>query len=241
MTRLILPAIPRTDMYINNVMAREWQDFFRDLMNLLGGDIGSLRDLWSAVAAGVYDVPVNYGKDIEEIKRKLETIPSGKNYAKDIDRLELLIVSNALTPSQDEEMEKIYTSIGKNKIQKDLTFSNDTGTVSLFTVTGDVFVGLIPVITTDVTSALSADISLGVVGNTNAMIVNSLSTGLDARGIWVDQTPDNEIEPLDRIRSYIITDGNDIILTLSAQVDAGAISFYCFWTPLSADGLVEAA
>ncbi|KKM86590.1 hypothetical protein LCGC14_1277470 [marine sediment metagenome] len=135
----------------------------------------------------------------------------------------------------------IFTTIGRYKIQKDLTFSNSTGTLTLFTVTGDVFVSIIPIITTDLTSAAAANIRMGVVGATDAMIVDSLSTVLDARGIWVDQTPDSEIEPLDRTRSYIITDGNDINLTLDAQVDAGAITFYCFWTPLSADGNVVVA
>ena len=128
--------------------------------------------------------------------------------------------------------------LGIGPIQKDVTFSNSTGTVSLYTITGDVVVQIVPVITTDVTSAASGFIRLGVTGNTDSIIVDSLSTDLDARGIWVDQTPDNEIEPLDRIRSYIITDGNDIFLTLSAQIDAGAMSFYLYWEPLSTNGNV---
>lgn len=131
--------------------------------------------------------------------------------------------------------------LGNNRLQKDLTFSNDTGTVALFTVTGDVIVKIIPIITTDVTSAAVANIRMGVVGETDAMIVDSVSTNLDARGIWVDQTPDNEIETTERIREYIITDGNDVNLTLSAQVDAGAITFYCWWDRLSADGKVVVA
>lgn len=126
-------------------------------------------------------------------------------------------------------------------LRKDQTFSNSTGTITLFTVTGDVIVWLIPVIVTDVTSAALANIRLGVVGNTDAMIVDSQAVDLDARGIWVDQTPDNEIEPLDRVRSYIITDGNNIVLTLDAQVDAGAIRFYLYWVPLSNNGNVVEA
>ena len=131
--------------------------------------------------------------------------------------------------------------VASNSSQKDLTFSNDTGTLTLFNVTGDVIVKLIPVITTDLVPNTSANASLGVVGATQSMIVNSDVTGLDARGIWVDQTPDNEIEPFDRIRSYIVTDGNDVVLTLSAQVNSGAISFYCFWDALSSDGFVSVA
>jgi hypothetical protein len=133
---------------------------------------------------------------------------------------------------------KQVEALGKNNLTQDITFSNSTGTVNVFTVTGDVLIRIIPVITTDVTSAADANIRLGVVGNTDAMIVDSLSTNLDARGIWVDQTPDNEIESTERIRGYIVTDGNDVVMTLDAQVDTGVVRFYCFWTPLSSDGMV---
>lgn len=130
---------------------------------------------------------------------------------------------------------------GTDRLIQNITFSNDTGTVNVFTVTGDVIVRIIPVITTDVTSAAGANIRFGHVGVTDAFIVDSLATDLDARGIWVDQTPTNECEPTDRVRDYIITDGNDIILTLDAQVDAGAIRFYCWWTKASTDGAVANA
>ena len=134
---------------------------------------------------------------------------------------------------------KQVEALGKNTLIQDITFTNEgAGAVSVFTVTGDVLVSIIPIITTDLTSAAAANIRFGVVGNTDAMIVNSLATDLDARGIWVDQTPDNEIEPFERIRRYIITDGNDVILTLDAQIDTGVIRFYCFWTKLSSDGVV---
>ena len=135
----------------------------------------------------------------------------------------------------------VNSYLGQATALKELTFSNDTGTLTLFTVTGDVIVQIVPVITTDLVPNTSANARLGVVGNTDAMIVDSDVDDLDARGIWVDQTPDNEIEPLDRIRDYIITDGNNIVLTLDAQVNTGAITFYLFWSALSADGNVVAA
>ncbi len=129
--------------------------------------------------------------------------------------------------------------LGKNRLTQTITFSNEgAGAVSVFTVTGDVIIRIIPVITTSLTSAAAANIQLGVVGNTDAMIVDSVATVLDARGVWVDQTPDNEIEPFDRVRSYIITNGNDVILTLDAQIDTGVIVFYCGWSGLSSNGKV---
>ena len=184
--------------------------------------------------------PKNYDKIISMIEKIFVATPSLKSYDKRISDLEQLLVSNALGPSGDTEM-PIFTSLGKFKIQKDLTFSNDTGTVALFTVTGDVFVNIVPVITTTLVPNTAANVRMGVVGNTDAMISDSVSTDLVARGIWVDQTPDFEIESTERIRGYIITDGNDINLTLSAQVNSGAITFYCFWSPLSGDGNVVPA
>jgi len=136
---------------------------------------------------------------------------------------------------------KNVEALGKNFTMQDITFSNDIGTVTVFTVTGDVIVRILPIITTSVTSVAGANVRLGVVGNTDAMIVDSLATNLDARGIWVDQTPDNEIEPVERIRGYFITDGNDVVMTLDDQVDAGVIRFYCFWTPLSSGAIVTNA
>ena len=147
----------------------------------------------------------------------------------------MLTLNGQIVTNQNSE------ALGKNVLIQEITFANSTGTVSVFTVTGDVLIRIIPVITTDCVPDTTANISLGVVGDTEAMIINSASAGLDARGIWIDQSPDNEIEPVDRIRGYIITDGNDVIMTLSAQVNSGVIRFYCFWTPLSGDGVVSAA
>lgn len=236
MVKLYLPELPTSPMFKNGIMTVEWQEFFRNLYDRSGGiDGADNEDTVNAIVSGLYSTPVNYGKRIDEIEKKIASLPSPKSYDSKLKDLESLIVSEAYKPSREAEME-IYTSLGEFKIQKDLTFSNSTGTLTLFTVTGDVWVNIIPVITTDVTSAAGANIRMGIVGNTDAMIVDSLATGLDARGIWVDQTPDNEIESTERVRGYFITDGNNIILTLDAQVDAGAITFYCFWSPLDTAG-----
>jgi len=133
---------------------------------------------------------------------------------------------------------KQVEALGKNNLTQDITFANSTGTVNVFTISGVVIVRIIAVVATSVTSVALANIRLGVVGNTDAMIVDSLSTNLVARGIWVDQTPDHEIEPVERVRGYIVTDGNDVVLTLDAQVDAGVVRFYCFWTALGNSGKV---
>lgn len=125
--------------------------------------------------------------------------------------------------------------------EKTITFANSTGTVSVFTVTGMVAVQIIPECTTNVASAAAADITLGVSGDTDAMIAATTATDLDANNIWIDASPDSNIEAQSTSRDYIIGNSDDVILTLSAQVDSGVLVFRCLWKPISADGKVEAA
>ncbi len=143
-----------------------------------------------------------------------------------------------------KELQVMNRSIGGRgefEVTKSLTFSNDTGTVNLFTVTGDVEIRLIAICKTNVASAAAANIELGVSGDTNAMIASTLATDLDANEIWNDASPTVNIEAMSTSRDYIISNGDDIILTLDAQVDSGAITFYCAWRALSSDGNVEAS
>ncbi len=118
------------------------------------------------------------------------------------------------------------------------TFSNTTGTQTLFTVTGDVIVKVIAVCTTNCASAGACNVEVGIAGSTGTIIATTDVTLLADREIWHDATPDSEIEALSVMSETIISDSNNIILTLSAQIDSGAISFYCMWTPLSYDGNV---
>jgi hypothetical protein len=126
-------------------------------------------------------------------------------------------------------------------VTKALTFSNDTGTVSLFTVTGDVIVRVVPICKTNLASAGGCNIELGVSADVDAMIASTDALDVDANEIWVDASPTSSIEPESTSRDYMISNGDDVILTLSAQVDSGAITFYCYWTPQSSDGMVVAA
>lgn len=125
---------------------------------------------------------------------------------------------------------------------KAVTFSNTSGTVNLFTVTGDVVLRIIAVCTTNLASAAAGSISVGIAGTTDAILPVTLATDIDAREIWKDNAPASEIEAVSSsVRDYFITDGNDVILTCSAQIDSGAITFYGFWVPASSDGAVTAA
>lgn len=126
-------------------------------------------------------------------------------------------------------------------VRKELTFANSTGTVSLFTVTGDVIVRLIAVCKTDVTSAGAGNIECGVSGDVDVMIASTAGTDIDVNEIWHDASPDANAELESVSKDVIISNGDDVILTLSAQIDAGAITFYAFWIPLSSGAMVVSA
>ncbi|MBW2672495.1 MAG: hypothetical protein JRD89_03645 [Deltaproteobacteria bacterium] len=115
---------------------------------------------------------------------------------------------------------------------------------TVFTVTGQVIVRVIAVCTTNLTFDANATIELGIAGSTAGIIAQTDLTveALTAKEIWHDATPDSEIEAIGVLKEFIITDGNDIILTVgTANVTGGVIEFTCYWTPVSSDGNVVAA
>lgn len=127
----------------------------------------------------------------------------------------------------------------KSKATKTVTFLNTPAEpITLFTVTGDVVVKIIAVCGTSLASAAAANVSVGTAAAPTAIIANTVATAIDARMIWHDAAPADEIEALTTAREYIITDGNDIILTPSAVVDSGVLVFYCDWVPLNGTGSV---
>jgi len=127
-------------------------------------------------------------------------------------------------------------------VQKSFTYTGAAaGANTLFTVTGDVIVRIVAVCTTSLASAAGSNLVVGTAAVTNAILPSTLATDLDAREIWHDSVPDSEIEALGTIREYIITDGNDIIITDDAITDSGTIIFYCLWSSLGGFGSVVAA
>lgn len=131
------------------------------------------------------------------------------------------------------------TNVGEfNSTIKSVTFLNTAGTVTLFTVTGDVKISMIGVVKVNVVSVAGCNGSVGIAGTTAGIIPLTDITLMAANEIWFDNSPDAQIEAATAMREFIISNGNDIILTLSAQADSGRIDFYCEWTPLSAGATV---
>jgi len=126
---------------------------------------------------------------------------------------------------------------------KDVTFVNLLADLDLFTVTGDVIVRLIPVVKTNVESAGACTASVGIVGATQAFIATTDVTTMEALDIWTAAAPATTFALMTAtcLVGVVLSTGQKITLTRSAQIDSGRIVFYALWTPLSADGNVVAA
>lgn len=145
--------------------------------------------------------------------------------------------------------------ISEPNVEKSITFSGATpnaigdfdGTgnpATVFTVTGTVKLTIIAVCTTNLAFNANATIALGTAAAPTSIITTTDLTvsALAAQEIWHDATPDAEIELLSVAKECIVTDGNDIVLTVGvANVNTGVIRFNCEWKPVSSDGLVVAA
>lgn len=151
-------------------------------------------------------------------------------------------MGGALNPYRDRLETKAIVFAGKtpNGIGE---ISGSGDPTDLFTVTGDVIVKVIAVCTVNLAFDANATIEVGIGGGLEIITTTDLTVqALSAREIWHDATPDAEIEAWSVQKDFIITDGNDIQLDCAvADVNTGAITFYCFWFPLSSDGLVVAA
>ena len=121
---------------------------------------------------------------------------------------------------------------------------DDGGTsdpLTLFTVTGDVEVGIIGVCTVDLVSAGGGTVSVGPTDNTTLFMAALTATGLDANEVWVDATPAIG-KPLDSLSFYIVGNGEDIVeATATADITAGQVYYLALWRPISSGSTLVAA
>ncbi len=126
--------------------------------------------------------------------------------------------------------------------RKTVTFSNTTGVVNLFTVTGFVRVKVYARCKTAVASVGGTNGSLGVVDEAAGFIADTDMTALAAGEVWKDTSPTEKLNMYnDAVFDYVLSDGQDVILTLSAQADSGVMEFAAVYEALSSDGAVVAA
>ena len=113
------------------------------------------------------------------------------------------------------------------------------GATTLFTVTGSVIAAIVGVCTADLTVTGAATIEVGISGNTAALVAQTTASTIDGGELWVDGTPASVVS---LPSSKVLTNGTDIIETIAtADIDGGALTYYCLWNPLSSDGDVVAA
>jgi len=120
-------------------------------------------------------------------------------------------------------------------------YTGGTGNpADLFTVTGDVLVYIMGLCKVSLVGG--ATLEAGLSGNNAVLLaqIPDVSTDLLVGMTWLDSTP--EIGAGEAAIFHPIADGNDIIQVVgTANITAGELDYYCFWRPLSSDGMVVAA
>ena len=117
-------------------------------------------------------------------------------------------------------------------------FAGTSNPYTLFTVTGTVAMSVIGVCSVNLASTGGGTEEVGTALTTAGLIAQTTATDIHANDIWHDATPDASIEAITILVPKIVA--QDVILTTgTADVETGAITFYCMWAPLSADGNVE--
>lgn len=140
-----------------------------------------------------------------------------------------------------KELQQQFPVTNYNRVIKSIVCTGATP-IAVFTVTGDVQIKVIGVVKADLTTSDAITVELGVAGNTAKLIAQVVdATGMVANEIWHDATVDATVEASSVWSEFIISNGQDIILTTTGTVTAGTIAFYAYWTPLSVDGNVVAA
>ena len=120
-------------------------------------------------------------------------------------------------------------------------YTGGTGNpATLFTVTGNVLVYLFGICSTSLVG--SATLKVGVTGNDAGLLaqIADVAASLDENMTYFDSSPalGEGVAPV----FHPIGGGLDIIQTVgSANITAGELDYYCFWRPLSSNGLVVAA
>ena len=137
--------------------------------------------------------------------------------------------------------------LGQYGEYKNVTFAGGAGTgaigeVDLFTVTGSVLLNMVCVCSGSLTGQAGATIEVGISGSTAAIIAQTLAANLINTEIWHDNSPDSKIEAGGVMASYIISGGEDVILTVgTGNVSSGSLAIQAWWTPITVDGAVAAA
>ncbi len=121
----------------------------------------------------------------------------------------------------------------------------NTGTVTLFTVTGKVLMQIMAVVSTAITSTgNTGTIEIGVSGATAAMLPQTIANGTNfpTGAVWTDTSPTLKAESLGDAYSAVFEADANVIATIATNnVTAGGIIIYARWVPISAGATVVSA
>jgi hypothetical protein len=155
--------------------------------------------------------------------------------------------------TSDKGLESVLRDLAGNNSyveSKSVTFAGGTannmgdydGTgnpYTLFNVDGDVLAYIVAVCKTDLAGG-SATLEVGVTGATAALIAQTTATDIDINEGWFAATP--TLAVANTAQYHVIGGGLNVIQTVAtANITAGAITYYCFWKPLSDGAKVQAA
>lgn len=114
--------------------------------------------------------------------------------------------------------------------------------LSVFSVVGDVLVGIVGVVSVDLVSAGGGTVSVGLTDNTTLFMPATTATTLDANEVWVGSATPAIGLPVDNLTFYVVGNGEDVVeATGTADITAGNIYYLAIWRPISEDGAVLAA
>lgn len=130
------------------------------------------------------------------------------------------------------------TSVRQRHARAVVTFANSSGTVTVFNITGRVFVtALAAYCTTDLVETGSVtNLELGGATDPNGFIISADPAAIDENEWWADATPVGGVKQADPIQIDVMTD-EDVILTITGGTDiASGVIVFDFWYLPVTDG-----
>ena len=115
------------------------------------------------------------------------------------------------------------------------------GAASIFTVTGEVLIALLTATCTETLAGATATISLGVTGDTAALIGATTATTITNGLAWHDATPKANLEAVPAALKDIWITDNILTQIAVADVTNGTLRFTLWWLPISNDANVVLA
>jgi hypothetical protein len=133
--------------------------------------------------------------------------------------------------------ETVASPLGGQLVKKTITYDGNLS-YPAFTVTGLVAVRVVGYVTTALTNVADTT-SVGIDGSTAGLIAATQGDAMQTVGaMWVDNGPS-------KLETFLTTwtligGGEDIVVTGDANILAGVVDLYCWWTPISAGATVVA-